>query len=70
MDGLMKDQAHSDYKLTEADKRIVSIAGLCHDIGHGPFSHIFDGKFMPAIRPERNFTHEEMGATLIDYMVD
>ena len=30
---------------TEREKECISIAGLIHDIGHGPYRHLFDELF-------------------------
>ncbi|MEN2496918.1 MAG: SAM domain and HD [Marteilia pararefringens] len=47
---------------------IAEIAGLCHDIGHGPFSHLFES-VMREISPERPFHHESCSIVLIDHMI-
>lgn len=38
--------------LSDAERQLVVIACLLHDIGHGPFSHAFEGIFKRKIRHE------------------
>ncbi|KAJ7799695.1 hypothetical protein B0H14DRAFT_2902501 [Mycena olivaceomarginata] len=45
--------------ITARDIDCVQIAGLCHDLGHGPWSHVWDGLFMVAVAPEKRWKHED-----------
>lgn len=50
------------------------IAGLCHDLGHGPFSHLFDNKFLPQIYSKKGWKgtpppHEELSIRMLDHMI-
>ena len=33
--------------ITEQHIKCVELAGLCHDLGHGPWSHLWDNAFIP-----------------------
>ena len=47
----------------------IKIAGLCHDLGHGPFSHFFDGVFIPRAKPNSKWQHEQASCDLFDFML-
>ena len=44
-------------KLSEKQKKQLLLVSLLHDVGHGPFSHIFENIF--------NFNHEEISKEII-----
>ncbi|XP_069809368.1 deoxynucleoside triphosphate triphosphohydrolase SAMHD1-like [Dendropsophus ebraccatus] len=58
-----------ELRINGRDILCVQIAGLCHDLGHGPFSHMFDGRFMPLACPQKEFKHEEASVKMFDYLI-
>ena len=36
-------------EITEVESLCIKIAGLCHDLGHGPFSNFFDRVYIPRV---------------------
>lgn len=64
---LKKKQPDLDIK--NEDIRNVTLAGLMHDLGHGPFSHIFDSDVVPALGIT-GWSHEQASVDLLRYMTD
>jgi HD superfamily phosphohydrolase len=66
-----------DLKITDEIILLVGIAGLCHDLGHLLFSHLFDDCFLehlPNINELRTLTkntiHENRSIYLLNYLVE
>ena len=59
--------------ITEKDVLCCQLAGLCHDLGHGPMSHMFDGKFLTKMKQKTGDTyvppHEELSTLLFDHLI-
>uniref|UniRef100_A0A8C1WIW3 Deoxynucleoside triphosphate triphosphohydrolase SAMHD1 n=1 Tax=Cyprinus carpio TaxID=7962 RepID=A0A8C1WIW3_CYPCA len=63
------NERQPELLITKQDVLCVQIAGLCHDLGHGPFSHMFDGMFIPKVRPGEKWKHEIASVQMFDHMV-
>ncbi|KAJ6897052.1 deoxynucleoside triphosphate triphosphohydrolase SAMHD1 [Populus alba x Populus x berolinensis] len=44
--------------------------GLLHDVGHGPFSHLFQSEFLPLVMNGTEWSHEQMSTKMVDHIVD
>lgn len=58
-----------ELELTDNDVKCVKLAGLCHDLGHGPFSHLFDNIFIKKARPELNWSHEVASEAMLEHLI-
>lgn len=52
-----------ELDLDDRDERALQLAGLCHDLGHGPFSHTFEAVLAKAGLP---WNHEAASLLMVD----
>ncbi|CAG0886308.1 unnamed protein product [Darwinula stevensoni] len=68
-------QRKQSLDITPEDLLCVEIAGLCHDLGHGPFSHSWQrfvraygrAKGLPRLQ---RWKHEQMSPLLLQHIID
>ena len=47
---------------------LIFLAGLCHDLGHGAFSHLFE-LFIHEARNGYQWCHEKTSIDMLDYII-
>ena len=71
-------EAHESHEAHEALKdlkdlkvcELIKIAALCHDLGHGPFSHVFDDMFLPSKNISGKFSkHEYRSGQILESII-
>ena len=67
MKQLFQGQIPEFDRITDEDAKLISIAGLVHDLGHGPFSHMYEHLMRDC---GKHFVHEEQSCKLFIKVVD
>ena len=65
----LHDLHRGKIEITDTESLCIKIAGLCHDLGHGPFSHFFDGVYIPRAKPGFQWKHEQASCDLFEFMI-
>lgn len=60
--GQIADSLRSSIEISKDEWQLVRLAGLLHDIGHGPFSHSYE----EVLVKYRGLNHEQMGKEVME----
>ena len=62
-----------ELNITDDIVKIVSVAALCHDLGHMMYSHMFDDIFLPQLNKFKDLgkyaIHEERSILILEHMI-
>lgn len=68
---LEKNYGGKKYEFDKYLQELVNIAALCHDLGHGPFSHLFDDIYInqSELQKHENALHEKRSQLLVEQII-
>ncbi|KAF7979517.1 hypothetical protein HWV62_42088 [Athelia sp. TMB] len=62
-------KAQPELGISDRDVQCVQLAGLCHDLGHGPWSHVWDSLFIPKALKGKKWKHEDASEMMFDDLI-
>ncbi|XP_078310156.1 deoxynucleoside triphosphate triphosphohydrolase SAMHD1-like isoform X1 [Crassostrea virginica] len=66
----INEQGQKQLEISDKEILCLELGGLCHDLGHGPFSHLLDLMFYPKVKEKNkdlpSWTHEDNSLKMID----
>ena len=66
----LQENSRKKLNITDRQKELISIVALCHDLGHGPFSHLFDLYLQKQYSPSIEIYHEERSCSIFRSIVE
>ncbi|CAG8528970.1 4887_t:CDS:10 [Cetraspora pellucida] len=63
-------QEQSGIEKSDNDLECVTLAALCHDLGHGPYSHVFDSIVIPYLKPSSKWKHEKGSEMMVEHLFE
>nr|XP_027187620.1 deoxynucleoside triphosphate triphosphohydrolase SAMHD1 homolog [Cicer arietinum] len=66
----IQDEAVKFSKTSRISCTSSFLLGLMHDVGHGPFSHLFEREFLPQVMSGSDWSHEQMSVNMVDHIVE
>jgi deoxynucleoside triphosphate triphosphohydrolase SAMHD1 len=72
LENYYKNQYDNLHPLDDYICELVKISALCHDIGHGPFSHLFDDIFLKNLNMHNEplSSHEDRSGTILQMLIE
>ncbi|CAL8106298.1 unnamed protein product [Calicophoron daubneyi] len=66
---IQNDSSYVGPKMSESEQLAVKIAALCHDLGHGPFSHTWENHMERGGSRYYGYKHEKMSCLVLERIV-